>query len=166
MDGLGAEFLVAGLLWLVQRRVALSLVAKRMLVGRPVAVLVLCSLLDASFPPTARMRKHAAVGRWIRDHAAAAPALAGNIDRFSLDTFYAQGKPIGVVLAPRLRVGADAQSACRVKGRFHRALEPGGPQARTLALVQQRITDYCGYRRVPPQELPAGEDEVMVFVRK
>ena len=34
-----------------------------------------------------------------------------------------------------------------------------------LAMIEERITGYCGYRRVDAKELPAGENELMVFVR-
>ena len=35
-----------------------------------------------------------------------------------------------------------------------------------LPIIEQRITGYCGYRRVDAKELPAGKDELMVFVRE
>ncbi len=166
MDGLRAQCLVEGLLKLARRRRELSLVAKRIVAGGACAALLLCSLLDASLPASARMRKHAAVGRWIREHAAADPALAGNINRFSLDAFYAQGKPIGVVLPrdcllpslPDVLVGRQAD--------FLVLWNQGDLGRDHLAMIQQRITACCDYRRVPADELPAGEDEVLVFVRR
>ena len=41
-----------------------------------------------------------------------------------------------------------------------------GKAKKHLAMVEKRIVDYCGYRRVPPRDVPGGEDEVLVFVRK
>ena len=35
-----------------------------------------------------------------------------------------------------------------------------------VAIINKRITGYCGYRRVDAKELPAGENELLVFVRQ
>ena len=35
-----------------------------------------------------------------------------------------------------------------------------------LALIEDRLAGYGGYRRVPPGELPAGGNEVMLFEKR
>ncbi len=163
----GAEVLVAGVLGLVERLVEVQPAPRRGLAGFVVAVLIVCSLLDAPMSAAVNMRRHAALGRWMREQIAAAPALAGNLDDQSLDIFYAGGNRVGYI-TPRDCLLMPPPNALAGRTADFLVLWNSDDLTREqLSLVQDRVTRYCGYRRVPPGELPvgAGEDEVMVFSR-
>jgi hypothetical protein len=167
---LGGQFLVGGGLRLARRLGATSHAAQRVVAAVAVTVLVACSLLDAPLSAAAHMRRHAALGRWMREHAATAPTLAGNIDYddMSLDAFYAQGKFVGAV-GPRdcLLVPPPAVLARR-EADFLVLWNSEDLKREQLKLIEQRITGYYGYRRIPPSQLPPGEgeNEVMLFSKK
>ena len=163
---LGGEFLVARILRLAQRRGELSLWAKRTLVAGLVAVLVLCSLLDGSLASSARMRKRALLGRWIHDRAVGTPELAGNLDHLSLDTFFARGRIAGVIWPRDCLIVPMPPVLVRHKADFVVLWNLENLKHEHMALLEQRISDYCGYRRVRPQGVPVGEDELLVFEKK
>ena len=164
---LGLEYLIAAARWLLRRRGELAPRVSRILVAGLIAVVVVCGFLDAPMS-AAYMRKHAALGNWIHDHAGPQPALAGSLDQLPLEAYYCQGHvaladlfslhhclmvPMPTALTQRT---ADVVILWNEENLAHEH----------LAIVEQRLTAYCGYRRVDPKELPAGADELMVFVRR
>jgi hypothetical protein len=123
--------------------------------------------LDAPLSAAAHMRRHAALGRWILDHSNASPTLAGNIDidDMSLDAFYSQGKFLGT-LAPRDCLLVPPPDVLEKRTADFLVLWNSEDLKRDqLALIEDRITIYGGYRRVSPSELPAVGNEVMLFER-
>ena len=162
---LGLEYLIAAARRLFSRRGELSPRALRILAGSLVAAAVAGSLLDGPMPASAYMRKRAVLGRWIQQHVGPEPAIAGNIDRLSLDTFYAHGHMVGIfspcdcLLVPMPKALAEQKAEIVV------LWNKDNVAPEYLAIIQQRI-GYYGYRRVDAQQLPAGEDELMVFVKK
>ena len=120
---LGLEHVIAAARRLLQRRGELSPRASRILAGSLVAVAVACSFLDGPMSAAAYMRKHAALGRWIYDHAGPEPAIAGNLDHLSLDTFYANGHVVGIFWPRDCLMVPHAGGTYRAKGRCRRALE-------------------------------------------
>ena len=163
---LGLEYVIAAARRLFQRRGELSPRALRILAGSLIAVAVACSLLDGPMPAAAYMRKHAALGRWIYQHAGPEPAIAGNLDHLTLDTFYSNGHVVGIFW-PRdcLMVPMPAALTER-KADVVVLWNEENLDTSTSAIIEQRITGYCGYRRVDAKELPAGRNELMVFVRE
>jgi 4-amino-4-deoxy-L-arabinose transferase-like glycosyltransferase len=164
---LGGEYLVFGTLRLLRRRGRLSLTAQGAFVCGSAAVLILCSLLDAPLSAADHMRRHAALGRWIRDHSGAGPTLAGNIDidDLSLDAFYARGKFVGAVGPRDCLLVPPPEIVARRAADFLVLWNTEDLKPDQLALIEQRIAYYGCYRRVPPGELPTG-DAVMLFERK
>ena len=67
----------------------------RVLTGSLIAAAIACSFLDGRMPAAANMRKYAALGRWIGNHAGPDARHGGNVDSLSLDTFYANGRVVG-----------------------------------------------------------------------
>ena len=163
---LGLEHLIAAVRCLLERRGKLSPRALRILAGSLIAGAVACGLLDGSLPAAANMRKHAAMGRWIYDRAGPKPAIAGNIDHVTLDTFYSRGHVVGVFW-PRdcLKVPMPVALTQR-KADVVVLWNKENLAHEYLAIIEQRITGYCGYRRIDEKELPARPDELMVFVRQ
>ena len=161
---LGLEHVIAACAGrLFERGGELSPRASRILAGSLIAVAVACSLLDGPMSAAAYMRKHAAMGRWIYQRAGPEPAIAGNLDHLSLDTFYANGHVVGIFW-PRdcLMVPMPAALTER-KADVVVLWNEENIDKKYLAIIEQRIA-YCGYRRVDEKELPAGQDELMVFV--
>jgi 4-amino-4-deoxy-L-arabinose transferase-like glycosyltransferase len=165
---LGAQYLVTAALGLLRRRGRLSFAMQRALVCGSAAILIVCSLLDAPLSAAAHMRRHAALGRWIRDHSGTAPTLAGNIDidDMSLDTFYSQGKFVGTVGPRECLMVPPPDIVARRAADFLVLWNSEDMKREQLALIEQRIAGYGGYRRVPPPVLPAGENAVMLFERR
>jgi hypothetical protein len=160
---LGLEGLVAAACRWFQRRTESSPRALYALAGGLIALAVVCSLVDGRLPAAACMRKHAALGRWIYDRAGPEPAVAGNLD--VLDTFYAHGRlvdfltPCDCLLAPMPAALTERKAdAVVLWNDEHLARE-------RFAVIGERVADRCGYHRVDAKELPAGENELMVFVR-
>jgi hypothetical protein len=159
----GLECLIASVRGLFQRYGKLSPRALRTLAGSLIAVTVACSFLDGPLSASGLMRKHAALGRWIYNRAGPEPAIVGNLD--VLDTFYSNGRVVGILmprdclLAPMpLSLTERKADAVVLWNEEHIAHD-------RFAIIEQRITDCCGYRRVDAKEFPAGENELMVFVR-
>ena len=163
---LGLEYLVAAARWLLERRGELSPRALRLLAGSVVALAVACSLLDAPLPAAAAMRKHAIVGRYIGNLAGPEPALAGNLDHLSMDTFYANGHVVGIIWPRDCLMVPMPEALTQRKADVVVLWNYENLAHEYLALIEQRLTAYCGYRRVDAKELPARQDELMVFVRK
>ncbi len=163
---LGLEHVIAVAWRLFERGGELSPRALRILLGSLIAVAVACSFLDAPMSAGAYMRKHVAMGNWIRKHARPEPAIVGNVDYLSLDTFYANGRVVGIFL-PRDRLALPMPVALTERKANVVVLWNEENIAHDcLTLIERRITGYCGYRRVEGKELPAGPDELMVFVRQ
>jgi hypothetical protein len=151
---------------LFQRGGELSPRASTILAGSLIAVVAACSFFDGPLAGAAYMRKHAALGRWIYHRAGPEPAIVGNLDYLSLDAFYANGRVVGVLLlsqdptvpmpAALTERTADVVVLWNEENIAHDC----------LAILERRITAACGYRRVNAKELPAGENELMVFVRQ
>jgi hypothetical protein len=162
---LGLEHLVAAARWALSRRTALSPRASHALAGSLIAVTVTCSLFDAPMPAIAQMRKHAALGRWIYERAGPEAAIAGNLDFLSLDTYYSNGHVVGTFLpSDPLTTAIPPALAQRTAdvvvlwNEEHLAHD-------SLASLERQITTSHGYRRVDAKDLPAGENELLVFVR-
>jgi hypothetical protein len=131
-------------------------------------MLIVCSLLDAPLPAAASMRRHSALGRWIRSRSHTPPALAGNFDDQSLEAFYSGGHCIaGISSRDCLLVPPPGALSTRAAD-FVVLWNSEYLNRQQLRQIQERVTTYCGYHRVPPGDLPPGEndDEVMVFSRK
>lgn len=159
----GLETLVAGACWLNRRYGNPSL--RALSIGGLVALVVACSLFDAPMPAAAYMRRHAALGRWIYRRAGPEPVIAGSLDYLSLDTFYANARVVEV-FSPGDRVTAPMSAALCQRTADVVVLwnEDHFPQE-NLAVMERQLTSGCGYRRIDAKELPAGEDELMVFVK-
>jgi hypothetical protein len=161
---LGLAYSLAGARRLFQRWGELSPPALLAVSGSLIAITVACSLLDGPMPAAAYMRKHVALGRWIRDRAGPEPAIVGNLDYKSLEAFYSNGRVIDILMPTD---PADAMPAALTE---HKAdvvvLWNEAHIARDhLANMEHHIADGCGYRRVNEKELPADENELLVFVR-
>ena len=91
---LGLEYVIASAQRLFQGG-KLSPPALHVFAGGLIAAAVTCSLLDGPMSAAANMRKHAAMGLWIRDRYGPEPAVAGNLDHLTIDTFYANGRVVG-----------------------------------------------------------------------
>jgi hypothetical protein len=163
---LGLEYVLAGTLRLVERRRELSPRAVRAIAGSLVAVAVACSLLDAPMPAAAYMRKHAALGRWIHDRAGPEAAIVGNLDYLSLDTFYADGRVVGI-LVPGEHLAVPMPAALSQRKADVVVLWNDDHIARDrFANLERSIADSFGYRRVREKDLPADESELLVFLRR
>jgi len=127
-----------------------------------------CSLLDAPLSAAAFMRRHAALGLWIHNHSSAAPTLAGNIDidDLSLDVFYAQGKFVGAVGPRDCLLVPPPEVVSRRAADYLVLWNSEDLKREHLTLIEERIAGAGGYRRVPAGELPAGENDVMLFERQ
>ncbi len=171
---LGLEKLIGDALWLLRKVKGDSRRASRVLVGGLVAVSVACSLLDGPMPASADMRKHADLGRWIINRLGPDRAIAGNVDHFSIEVFYSHGQVIGTfspgecMLVPMPAELADRKADVVVLW-TDRSITPEYREIITpehREVIVERLTQYCGYRRVDAAELPADEKELLVFVRR
>lgn len=111
------------------------------------------------------MRKQAALGRWIYQHAGPEPVIAGYVDPLTLETFYAHARVVDTFwlrdcLEVPLPAALTEQKAAVVVLWNNENLAHD-----YLAEIERRIT-ACRYRRVDQKELPAGQDELLVFVRE
>jgi len=160
---IGLECLIATAIRLFTRWGQLSPRALRVVVVVVIVITVTCSFLDGTLAASITMRKHAALGRWIYSRAGPEPAIVGNLD--DLDTFYSNGHVVGFLMPrdcllaamPPALTGGKADAVV-IWNEEHLAQE-------RFAVIERRITSCCGYRRVDANELPAGENELMVFVR-
>jgi hypothetical protein len=106
------------------------------------------------------------VGRWVYHRFGPAAAIAGNLDQASLDAFYASGQVIGIcwprdcLLVPMPTAITERMADVVVLWNDDDNIAPG-----YLPVIEARIAHYR-YRRVDPNGLPAGKDELMVFVRE
>jgi hypothetical protein len=162
---LGLQHVLAAARLLFEKRGKLSPRALKILAGSLIAVGVTCSFLDGPMSAAAYMRKHAALGRWVGQHAGPERAVAGSLNHLALDTFYAKGHVVGT-FQPRDCLAATMPAA--VAGRRADIVvlwneENFAPEY--LARIDERITRY-GYRRVDAKQLPAGENELLVFLRE
>jgi hypothetical protein len=161
---LGLEYLIASVRQLFERRRALSPRAMTVIAGSLIAAAVTCSLLDGPMSAAAYMRKHAAMGRWIYNLVGPESAIAGNIDYVTLDTFYSQGRVVGAFGSRDCLLGLIPQAITEHMAQFVVLWNEDYLPREYLPIVEERISHYC-YRRVDQKELPAGPDELMVFVR-
>ena len=162
---LGLEHFIAAVGWLLQRRGVVWPQAMRGLAGTLIVLAVAFSFLDGPMPAAAYMRKRAALGHWILNHARPEPALAGNLDRLTADTFYCNGRVIGT-FGPRDCLIVPMPAAISERSADVIVLwnkENLGHEH--LDEIQRRVA-YYGYRPANAKELPTAEDELMVFVRK
>ena len=135
-----------------------------MLTGILIAVAMACSLLDASLPAATRMRKHAAMGRWIYNRFGPGADIAGNVNSLTLDTFYADGRVVGIFW-PRACLVVPMPPALTERMADVVVLWNREDTAHEYLAEIQRRCAYYGYRRVDQEKLPAGPDELMVFLR-
>jgi hypothetical protein len=165
---LGGQFLVSGALQLARRRGFASPAARYAVAGSAVMAIIVSSLLDGPLSAAATMRRHAAVGRWIRDNTPATPTLAGNIDSddMSLDAFYAQGRFVGILTLRDCLIVPPPDVLAERQADFVILWNSEDLKRDQLALIEQRITAYYGYRRIAPGQLPAGESELMLFAKR
>ena len=159
---IGVERVIAAGQWL-DRRVKLTF-GPRFATAGVCAAILLCSFLDAPMAATARMERHATLGRWIRDRAGPEPTIVGNIDYLSLDAFYADGRVLDIVLpGQKLQVplprALTQQQADAVVLWNNDASKP-----ERLSEVERQIAP-CGYSRVDAKLLPAPENELMVMMK-
>ncbi|MGO9110410.1 MAG: ArnT family glycosyltransferase [Thermoguttaceae bacterium] len=162
---LGLDRLIATARQLFQRRGELSPRALTILAGSMIAVVATCSLLDGPMPAAAYMRKHAAMGRWIYDRAGPEPAIAGNLDDVTLDTFYSKGQVVGTFWPRDCLIVPMPEALTERKADVVVLWNEDNIPCEYLSIIEQRIGHYR-YRRVDQKELPAGQDELMVFVRE
>jgi 4-amino-4-deoxy-L-arabinose transferase-like glycosyltransferase len=165
---LGARYLVGGALGLLPRLRRRSYAVQRAVVVGIATILIVCSLLDAPLSAAAHMRRHAAIGRWIRDHSRTPPTLAGNIDidDMALDVFYSHGKFVGTVGPRECLLVPSPELIANRSADFLVFWNSEDLKHEQLALIDERITSYGGYLRVPSSDLPAIENEVLLFRRK
>jgi hypothetical protein len=162
---LGLDNVLAGARWLFQRPKARSPRALKLLTGSLIAVAVTCSFLDGPLSAAAYMRKHAALGRWIASRLGPKTSIAGNFDNLSLEAYYSNGQVIEIVwprdcLLPQMPESIAAQKADVIA-----LWNDEGIARQHLETIEARLTSSCGYRRVDERDLPAGKNELMVFVR-
>jgi hypothetical protein len=162
---LGLQHTIAFVRRLCEQRGELSPRVSNLVVGCLIAVFVAGSLLDGPMSAAVYMRQHAALGRWIYDHAGPEPALAGNLDHLTLETYYSDGHMVGIFW-PRdcLLVPLPPAVSERIADVVVLWNE-GNIDVHYLPEIERRIA-YYGYRRIDAEELPAGKDELMVFVRE
>ena len=106
---LGLKQVIAAARRLLERRGELSPRAFRVLAGGLIVVIATCSFLDGPMSAAAYMRKHAAIGRWIFQHAGPSPAIAGTLNHLTLDTYYSNGHVVGSF---PLALPARSHAAC------------------------------------------------------
>jgi hypothetical protein len=162
---LGLEHILAAARGVAKRYGATSPRALRLVSGGLCAIAVACSLADSPMPATAHMRKHAALGRWIYDRAGPEPAIVGNLDYLSLDTFYANGRVVDIVLPGDRLTNSMPAALAQHKADVVVLWNEGCLPPECLADLQRQITQHCRYRRVDASALPAGENELMVLVK-
>ncbi len=162
---LGLEYIIAAARWLLQRRGECSPRALRLFAGSLIAVAVACSLLDGPMSAAAYMRKHAALGLWILNRAGPEAAIAGNIDYVTLDTYYAKGRVVGIFWPRNCLIVPMPAALTERKADVVVLWNEENIDKTHFASIEERIA-YCGYRRVDQKQLPAGPDELMVFVRE
>lgn len=164
----GAEILLAGVPRLLARLVELPLGARRGVACAVAAALVVCSLLDAPLPAAASMRRHTALGCWMRGRSPTPPALTGNFDDQSLEAFHSGGHCIAVISARDCLLVPPPGPLVARTADFVVLWNSENLTREQLRQVEERMTAYCGYCRVPPAALPPGDDDdqVMVFARK
>ena len=161
---LGLQYTIFGLGQLLARRGWASPRVVGAVAACVVAGAVAGSLLDGPMSAAAYMRKHADVGRWIYRRAGPDPAIAGNLDHLKLDTYFSHGHLVGIFW-PRDCLLVPLPPALTERLADVVVLwNEGNIDARYLPAIEERI-NYCGYRRIDAAELPAGPDELMVFVR-
>ncbi len=163
---LGIDHVIAATRRLIERHGEPSPRRSRILAGGLIAFALACSLVDAPISIPAYMRTHAALGRWIHEHVGPAPTIVGNIDQVALDTFYCDGQVIGICW-PRdcLLVPMPVAITEREADAIVLWNDDENIAKEYLPIVEKRI-GYYQYRRVDQNELPAGKDELMVFVRQ
>ncbi len=163
---LGMDHIIAAARRLVERRGETSLRRPGILAGSLIALAIVCSLLDGPISIPVYMRTHAAVGRWVYQRFGPAAAIAGNLDQASLDAFYADGQVIGICW-PRdcLLVPMPAALTGRLADVVVLWNDDDNIAKEYLPVIEERVAHYH-YRRVDQRELPAGRDELMVFVRE
>jgi hypothetical protein len=170
---LGLTRLIGGAVSLCGRRRLLSPRASRLLAGSLIAAATLCSFIDGPMSAAAYMRKHSDLGRWIYSHVGHDCSLAGNIDHFSLETFSSRGLVISTFSPSECMLVPMPQAAARQEADVvvlwtEECISPEYREIITSqhrGIIAQRLTAYCGYRQVDAKELPAGENELLVFVR-
>ncbi len=162
---LGVEYIIAAARWLLQGSWSLSPRTLRLATVGMIATAILCSFLDAPMAATAQNRKHAALGRWIYHRAGPQPAIVGNLDYLSLDTFYANGRVVATLLPHHCQTAPLPQALIEGKADVVVLWNEEHLGRDCLADLERQITGSCGYRRVDAKDLPAGENELMVFVK-
>ncbi|MGO9107647.1 MAG: glycosyltransferase family 39 protein [Thermoguttaceae bacterium] len=162
---LGLEHALAGTCRLFQRWGEISPRALSAFVGSLIILAVTCSFLDGPMSAAACMRKHAALGRWMYNRAGPEPAIVGNLDYKSLEAFYSNGRVVGILL-PTDRPSVPMPVALTERKADVVILwnEENLGHDR-LAIIERQVTGHGGYRRVDAKEFPAGENELMVFVK-
>lgn len=153
---LGLEYVIASAQRLFQGG-KLSPPALHVFAGGLIAAAVMCSLLDGPMSAAANMRKHAAMGLWIRDRYGPEPAVAGNLDHLTIDTFYANGRVVGTFwprdcLKVPMPAVLTARRRCRCaleRRKHHRQRIPGHRRAadhRLLRVSTRRCRATAGGR--------------------
>jgi hypothetical protein len=139
--------------------------ASRVLAGGLIAAAVTCSFLNGPMSAAAYMRKHVALGRWVCRHVGREPAVAGTQDPLALDIYFSKGHvvdrfwPRHCLMVPMPAALTERRADVVILWNEENIAQE------YLKLIEERITRHCGYRRVDAKELPAGENELMVFVR-
>ena len=162
---LGLQYTIAGIGQLYARRGKASLRVVAAVAACVVAGDVAGSFLEGPMSAAPYMRKHAEMGRWIYRRAGPDPAIAGNLDHLTLEAYYSHGHLVGIfwprdcLLVPLPPALTERLADVVV------IWNEDNIDVRYLPAIEERIT-YCGYRRIDAAELPAGPDELMVFVRR
>jgi len=162
---LGMEHTIAFARRLLERRGKLSTQAAGTLAGALIAVAVAGSLFDGPMSAVAYMQKHADVGRWIHRRVGPEPALAGNLDHLTLDTFFSNGHMVGIFWPRHCLIVPMPEALVERRADVVVLWNEDNIDKKYLSVIEERIA-YCGYRRVDAKELPAGENELMVFLKK
>ena len=106
-------------------------------------------------------------GTWIYNHAGPEPAIAGNLDHLTLDTFYSNGHVVGIFWPRDCLMVPMPRGSYRAKGRCRRALERREHRQQVprdhRRANHRRTADIAG--SMPRNSRRAGQ-ELMVFVKE
>jgi len=164
---LGLYYVAAAVRQALECRREFSPRASRILAAGLIATAVSLSLVDGSISTPIFMQKHADMGRWIRRHTKPEPSIIGNFDEMSLEAYYGNGHAVAIVW-PRDCLIVPLPPALVERKADVIALwnDDNNIAPEYLPIISQRITRYCGYRRVDPKDLPFSEGEVLVFLKE
>ena len=91
--------------------------------------------------------------------------MAGNLDHLTIDTFYSKGHMVGIFSPQDCLIVPMPPALTERRADVVVLWNEDNIDDEFLPVIEQRIA-ACRYRRVYAKELPAGENELLVFVRE